>query len=120
MSIAYEVKDYRTTHFEYPDLTKIHGKPDIDSLVTIFKEIKRNSQKFPSKLGGGRLGYLGLVLEPITYGTIPNSAPFVRPVMPPSLPLLAHASLRQKSFEKKLLMMNAFVCSQNAMQWTMH
>ena len=82
MTLSYDVKDYRTTHFEYPDLTKIHGKLDIDSLVTIFKELKRNSQKVPSKLGGGRLGYLGLVLEPATYGTIPNSAPFIRPAMP--------------------------------------
>ena len=41
MTLSYDVKDYRTTHFEYPDHTKIHGKPDIDSLVTIFKELKR-------------------------------------------------------------------------------
>ena len=108
MSTSYDVKDYRTTHFEYQDLTKIHGKPDIDSLVTIFKEIKRNSQKVPSKLGGGRLGYLGLVLDAVTYGTIPNSAPFVRPVRPPpfapSSPRLTQAEvLREKAAHDELV-----------------
>ena len=57
MSSSYDAKDYRLTHFEHKSLTKIHDRPDIDSLVQIFKELKRNAQKLPTSLGGGLLGY---------------------------------------------------------------
>ena len=82
MVSSYDVKDFRTTHFEYKDLTKTHGRPDIDSLITIFKELKRNAQKVPTILGGGRHGYLALVLKPAAYLAIPNAQAFVRPVHP--------------------------------------
>ena len=82
MVSAYDVKDFRTTHFEYKDLTKVHGRPDIDSLVTIFKELKRNAQKVPTTLGGGRHGYLALVLKTAAYLAVPNTQAFMRPVHP--------------------------------------
>ena len=53
MSFAYKIEDYRNTHFEYKDLTKIHGRPNIDALVIIFKELKRNAQKVSTNLAGG-------------------------------------------------------------------
>ena len=102
MSLSYKVEDYRTTHFEVKDLTKIHGTPDIDSLILIFKELKRNSQKVPTSLGGGRLGYLALVVTPTVYATFPNSAPFVRPTHPgpfiPTSPRLTQVEvIREKA-----------------------
>ena len=69
---SYSIKDYITTHFEYQDLDKIHGQPDVDSLLCIFRELKRNAQQVPTTLGGGQLGYLALVLSHASYNTIPN------------------------------------------------
>ena len=41
--------------------------------------IKRNAQKVPTTLGGGQNGYLGLVVAPEAYNTIPGTRPFERP-----------------------------------------
>ena len=67
---------------EYKELTPIHGKPDVDTLSIIFQQLKRNAQCIPTTIGGGRLGYLGLVLKPQVYMTVPNSAVFIRPQHP--------------------------------------
>ena len=78
----YSIKDYKTVHFEYKSLDKIHGAPTIDSLLRIFRQLKRNTQCVSKTLGGGQLGYLALVLSDAAYMAIPNSAPFVRPLDP--------------------------------------
>jgi len=78
----FSVKDYKTTNFEYKSLDKIHGAPTIDSLLRIFRQLKRNAQYVTTTLGGGQLGYLGLILSDDAYKAIPNSAPFVRSVDP--------------------------------------
>ena len=81
MSSSYSIKDYRTTHFEYKDLDKIHGQPDIDLLLVISRQLKRNAQRVPTALGGGQLDYLALVLSTVAYDNIPNSNPFLRPTL---------------------------------------
>ena len=83
------VKDYKTTHFEYKSIAKIHGAPTIDSLLRIFRQLKRNIQCVSTTLGGGQLGYLTLVLSDTAYMAIPNSAPFVRPLDPGALIITA-------------------------------
>ena len=80
MLTSYSNIDYRTTHFEYKDLHRIHGQPDIDALLRMFRQLKRNAQRVPTTLGGGQLGYLALVLSTVAFNSIPNSAPFVRPL----------------------------------------
>ena len=75
-------KYYRATNFEYKVLDKIHGTPDIGSLVKVFRQLKRKSQSIPTTLGGGHLGYLALVLLPAAYTSIPNAAAFSRPTRP--------------------------------------
>ena len=81
MLTSYSNIDYRTTHFEYKDLHRIHGQPDIDALLRMFRQLKRNAQRVPTTLGGGQLGYLALVLSTVAFDSIPNSAPFVRPLL---------------------------------------
>ena len=77
-----KLPNYKDEFFEYKTLTKIHGRPTIEKLLGLYREVKLNAQSVHTTLGGGQHGYLGLVLDPITYGTIPHSAPFVRPTDP--------------------------------------
>ena len=71
-----------TELFEYKTLTPIVGKPTVDNLIVIFQQLKRNAQKIPSHLGGGKLGYLGLVLKGTVYNAMPTASPFSRPTEP--------------------------------------
>jgi len=82
MASTYPLKDYKTTYFEYKVLDKIHGQPTVDTLLTLFRQLKRNAQCVTCALGGGQLGYLGLILPSAAYDQIPNANPFVRPTNP--------------------------------------
>ena len=82
MSQAYNIKNYRTTHFQHATLDKIHGQPTLDTLLHLHRQLKINAQSVPTTLGGGQLEYLALVLPQGTYATVPNAAPFIRPVHP--------------------------------------
>ena len=59
--------DYISTDFEYPVLSKIHGKPIYPSLKPIKDKIKANTANVASELGGEGHGNLRLVLTPIKY-----------------------------------------------------
>ena len=74
--------DFKSTHFEYPVLTKIHGPPTYETLVQLHNEIKANASSVPSSLGGGAHGHLGLVVPPAQYALLSNF-PYVRPRQPP-------------------------------------
>ena len=82
MNISSGIKDYCMSHFEYKELTRILGKSTTDALIIIFKQLKRNAQKFTTTLGGGLLGYLALVLDTPIFMAIPNVSAFVRPTHP--------------------------------------
>ena len=112
MSLSFGLKDYCTSHFEYKELTKIHGKPDIDTLVIIFKQLKRNAQRVPTSLGGGLLGYLALVLDTTTYDAIPNSAPFVRPILPGTF-IPSNARLTAAEIVKEKAVHTELICIYN-------
>ena len=73
--------DYRTTFFEFPQLTKIHGEPDYDTLHRLHNELKSNAGSVPSTLGGGAHGHLGLILDAQRYATVSN-IPYIRPNFP--------------------------------------
>ena len=81
MSI-YNLLDHQTKYFKHKDLDKIYGKPTIDSILTILKQGKRNSQSVPTTLGGGQLGYLWFFLKNADYNSIPGIARFIRPINP--------------------------------------
>ena len=58
MSSAYNLPDYRARYFEYKELNEVHGEPDIDSIVMLLRQVKRNAQRVTTTLWGGQLGYL--------------------------------------------------------------
>ena len=45
--------DCKTTHFEYPELTRIHGEPTTQNLITLQQEIRANAITAHTTLGGG-------------------------------------------------------------------
>ena len=82
MSNLHTLPDYNKQYFEYKTLDKIHGRPNIDNICKLLKQVKRNAQRVPTTLGGGQLGYLGLVLTPTVYNALPRAAAFTRPPNP--------------------------------------
>ena len=73
--------DYVNTYFEFPSLTRIHGKPTYASLKIIKDELFANATAVTSDLGGGAHGHLGLVLTPAEYVAV-SAVPYVRPAHP--------------------------------------
>ena len=95
--------DYKTTNFEYPNLTKISGQPDYELLKLIKDELKANAGSVPSNLGGGTNGHLGLVLTDVEYSTVSptpyirptHPGPLVIPVGPPAVPQYLRTEMRE-------------------------
>ena len=50
--------DYIDTHFEIPELTKIHSRPTYDNLKVTKHELKTNGSIVSSSVGGGRNGHV--------------------------------------------------------------
>ena len=48
---AYYLPDYHARYFKYKDLTKILGEPDVDSIVKLLRQVKRNAQRVHTTLG---------------------------------------------------------------------
>ena len=94
MSSAYNLPDYRARFFEYKDLTKILGEPDVDFILKLLRQCKRNAQRVYTTLGGGQLGYLALCIEAAYYNVIPGAAPFIRPVDPGTFSSVAPLGVR--------------------------
>ena len=50
---AYNLLDYKANYSEYNELDKMYGQPNIESIVKLYKQVKRNAQSVPTTLGGG-------------------------------------------------------------------
>ena len=79
--------DYKNTHFEYLELTRIHGEPTTANLITLKHKILANALTVHTTLGGDHHGHLGLVCSPTTYATIPNTQTYLCPNAPGPLTL---------------------------------
>ena len=77
--------DYKNTHFEFPELTRIHGQPTTANLITLQREVRANSSTVYSSLGRGHNGHLGMMCTPAVYANVPNSASYQQPHAPPPL-----------------------------------
>ena len=80
--------NYRETYFEFPELTKIQGEPNSESLYKLRNELKANAQAVYSNLSDGAHGHLALVLSDGQYALLTADA-FVRPVFPGPLAIPA-------------------------------
>ena len=92
--------DYAATYFQISKLTPIHGEPDFSSLRVLRDELKANAGSVTTTLGGGHLGYLGLLLSPEDYNRVAPATPFARPPNPGPLVIpigtTQHAATRMK------------------------
>ena len=66
----------------------ISGQPTYESLKNLRFLLKANAASYPSTLGGGNHGYLGLVLTPAVYATVAPGTAFIVPAQPPPAPVL--------------------------------
>ena len=82
MLSSHSTKDFHSTHFKYNVFNKIHGFPDIDTLLCLFLQVKCNAQSVPTNLGGGQLGYMALVLTHVVFNSIHNVRAFIWPEHP--------------------------------------
>ena len=77
--------DYKNTHFELPELTRIHGVPITANLINLPREVRANASTVHTTLGGGHHGHLGLACTPAVYANFPNLEPYIMPQAPPAL-----------------------------------
>ena len=117
MASPYNLPDYVSKYFEYKQLDKIHGKPSIESILQLFRQVKRNAQCVRTTLGGGQFGYLALVVPQTVYNSIANATPFLRPQDPgpfiittPPLP----TATRSNPNPVQQLLTNADIATQKA------
>ena len=88
MSLHPTTVNYLKTHFKFPELTKVHNRPDYQLLQKIKNELKTNASRVTSDLGGGAHRHLGLILTPAEYALV-LVVPYVRPLHPRPLVLPA-------------------------------
>ena len=74
--------NYKNTHFEYPELMRIHDEPSTTQLITLKREVSANALSVNTSLGGGQYGHLGLISPTAAYSLLPNTQPYVRPTNP--------------------------------------
>lgn len=82
MTNAHSLPDYKERYFETKTLDRIHGEPTLQKLIKLFRPLKRNAQKVPTRLGGGTHGYLDLLFTTPKYNNITGTTPFIRPTDP--------------------------------------
>ena len=108
-----------TESFPKPNLTKINGLPDYDTIKKINDELSQNAASVHTNLGGGNHGFLGLTVKPTIYATISATA-FATPInpAPPVLtgltgPQISAANRRYDADRKKFA---DYVALQNALK----
>jgi len=84
---------FRSTFFEYNNLTKLHGERTYDGVKRLYNELKANYQTVPSNVGAGN-GHLGLVLSPVKYALLSN-VPYIRSLHPGILVLVPGETMGQ-------------------------
>jgi hypothetical protein len=87
---------------------KIRGLPTYDTLRKLKQDLQRNSTSVSCALGGGRHGYLGLILDANAYAikvsiTAAGAAqPFITPVFPGDQPIFTGATAEAKTEELRI------------------
>ena len=76
--------------FPYSTIEKHIGEPHYQAIKEVERKIIKNASSYPSELGGGNHGYLGLILSPLKYELLtgilfnPHPNPGSFPTFPPN------------------------------------
>jgi hypothetical protein len=80
--LSTSIPSVNDTYFQHKVLSKIHGKPEYESLQLLATELKANAGSVPSTGGGGLHGHLGMILSAPRYATLAGTVPWVPPANP--------------------------------------
>jgi hypothetical protein len=67
-------------------VTKIHGQPTNQDLMTLEKELIAILVNIPTTLGGGNHGHAGIIVEPARYLLMTGGVAFANPANPGTYP----------------------------------
>jgi len=81
--------------FPHPMLMPIISNPTHTCLQLLKKQLFANACTVPTNLGGRQYGHLTLLMTPVDYVALPNTAPFPPPPHPGLLPLHDQAQMMQ-------------------------
>ena len=84
--------DHITECFPNQHIARIQGEPSQKSISKIEKLTIENAASIHSNLGGGNLGYIGLVTKPSKYVIISGGTTFTEHPNPPTLPIIPQGS----------------------------
>lgn len=74
----------------------MQGEPTYKLIKQVEKFILENAASIHSKLGGGNLGYLGLVITPEKYVILSGGIQFTEHQNPPTLPPIPTGATQQQ------------------------
>ena len=83
--------NYHETYVEFPELMKLQGEPNAESLYKLRNELKANAQAVTSSLSDKAHGHLAQVLSDTQYALLTDQ-PTVRPVHPGPLTIATTTS----------------------------
>jgi len=84
------------------EVTAFQGLPTSEALFQLEKELQDNATSVQTILGGGRLGHLGLVKDPLVYNLIAPNMPLLKPPQPPPAPIILNGMDENQQATAKL------------------
>jgi hypothetical protein len=90
MGATHNSVDGTTADFPHPDIPKIHGEPNRDSLIAIHELLCENASSVTTNQGGGNHGHLTLMLSAKAYKE-QTKHDFLAPANPGDAPAIATA-----------------------------
>jgi len=84
--------DHILESFPNQYIARVQGEPSYKSIKQVKKLIIENAAAIHTNLGGGNLGYIGLVVSPAKYLIISGGTPFIPHPNPTPLPIIPAGS----------------------------
>ena len=81
--------DLKELFFEHKIIENIAGEPTFTTLHQLLRLLKANACSVPCSLGGGGHGYVEMLVSATAYNILASGTPFLVPVHPGALPVIA-------------------------------
>ena len=112
--------DLKELFFEHKIIEKISGEPTFTTLHQLLRLLKANACSVLCTLGGGGHGYVGMLVSATAYNILAPGTPFLVPVHPGVLPVIAgqtqyQIALAKSQHETALRAFQEYVLMQRAL-----